>query len=92
MIKIDVEGYEFNVLKGLSSFFERSIDKPPIICEIHAAAYNNADISINELYEYMKGYGYQAYNIFNSRIKVEIRTLDLRNPWQYTDVIFKPVR
>lgn len=91
LIKIDVEGYEFNVLRGLSGFFERSKNKPSIICEIFAPAYSNTDITINELYEYMKGYGYQAYNIFNPRIKVDIRKLDLRNPWHYTDVIFKPV-
>jgi len=75
LVKIDVEGYEYYVLKGLSGFLKRTSSKPPIICEILASAYKNLDFCLEELYDYMKSYGYEAHNIFNPRIRVDIRTL-----------------
>lgn len=85
LMKIDVEGYEFYVLKGLADFFERATHKPPIICEIYTPAYKKkSDFSLQEFWYYMNDYGYQAYNIFNSRIKFDIRLLN-----EITDVIFR---
>lgn len=82
LIKIDVEGYEYNVFKGLSGFFEETMFKPPIICEIWLYGY-----SLVELHDYMSNYGYQAYNIFNSKKKVDVRLLS-----KMTDVVFLPIR
>jgi len=86
LIKIDVDGYELYVLKGLSGFFERTTHKPPIICEITSSAYSKTTISLTEFHDYMRDYGYQAYNIFNPRIKVDIRLLN-----GIIDVVFIPV-
>jgi FkbM family methyltransferase len=87
LIKIDVEGYEFFVLKGLSTFFEKMRNKPPIICEIDPYAYKEKDASLLELYNYMKNYGYQAFNIFNSNVATDIRKLG-----NITDVVFRIVK
>ena len=87
LIKIDVEGYEYFVLKGLRGFFQRTTHKPAIICEIFAPAYKKSDLSLGALRLYMRDYGYQAYNIFNPRKRVDIRFLR-----ETTDVIFMPVR
>ena len=86
LIKIDVEGYEYYVLKGLSDFLEKTLYKPFIICEIFLPAYKRGKFFLADLEDYMKTQGYQAYSIFNNRKKVDIRLLH-----ETTDVIFKPV-
>ena len=83
LIKIDVEGYEYFVLKGLSGFFERTVRKPPIICEIFTSVYKNNDFAIDDLINYMADYGYHAYNIYNHRKKVDLRLLQ-----ETSDVLF----
>ena len=87
LIKIDVEGYEYFILKGLSGFFEMAKQKPPIICEIYMPVYKKSDLSLSEFHAYMKNYGYQACNIFNPRKRVDIRLLN-----ETSDVIFMPVQ
>lgn len=85
LIKIDVEGYEYNVLKGLAGFFEKTKHKPPIICEIFASAYKGSSYLLAEFCDYMKSHGYKAYNIFNPRMRIDIRLLH-----ETTDVVFIP--
>lgn len=87
LIKIDVEGYEYFVLRGLSSFLKRATRKPPIICEVFSPAYEKSELSLDEFQVYMRDYGYQAYNIFNSRKRVDIRLLH-----KITDVVFIAIR
>ena len=87
LIKIDVEGYEYYVLKGLSGFFERTACKPPIICEIFTTVYKNNDFSIDDLFNYMVSYGYHAYSIINPRKMVDICKLH-----ETADVIFISAR
>jgi len=87
LIKVDVEGFEYHVLKGLSSFFEKVSNKPPIICEIFMPAYRQSRSILEKFEAYMANYGYQAYNIFNNRKKVEIQLLQ-----ETADVIFIHVK
>jgi FkbM family methyltransferase len=61
LFKIDVEGYEFPVLKGLSGYFEKS--RPPIICEIAPAAYGPLGYSLENLAHYMDTWGYHAVSL-----------------------------
>lgn len=75
LIKIDVEGYEYYVLKGLEDYFKKTTRKPPIICEIFIPAYKNTHFFLDDLANYMADYGYQAYSIFNPGKKVEMRLL-----------------
>lgn len=86
LIKIDVEGYEYYALKGLSSFFERATHRPPIICEIFMPAYKKSDLSLCEFHAYMRDFGYQAYNIFKPKKKADIRFLR-----KTTDVLFMQI-
>jgi FkbM family methyltransferase len=74
LIKIDTEGYESLVLKGLSSFFEQSNDKPILIVEIVPNAYPKLGTSLSELADYMDRHGYCSYNTETQR-KADIRTL-----------------
>lgn len=72
LIKIDVEGYEFPVLKGLQHYFEDTSYRPPIICEIVPSVYPLLSTTLNQLVSYMRLYGYEAYNIYNPAHKIDI--------------------
>ncbi len=85
LIKIDVEGFEFPVLRGLSSFFENKNNRPVIVCEIIPFAYHLLGYSLSQLSEYMEGYGYKAYDMGNTNNEIDI--LALRNN-NHTDVAF----
>ena len=57
LIKIDAEGYELPILKGLENYFKKSRCRPEVICEIAPRAYSLMGRSIAELAEYMADYG-----------------------------------
>lgn len=84
LIKIDVEGFEFPVLKGLKNYFETTPNRPVIICEITPSAYPALGESRLQLIEYMKNYGYRAYNIMNPKLKIDITKFK-----EGTNVVFK---
>lgn len=84
LIKIDVEGFEFPVLKGLSNYFENDVNRPIIICEIAPSAYPLLGYSLEELYIFMKRYSYHAFDFRNSN-----KELDLTKLRKTTDIIFK---
>lgn len=59
LIKIDVEGYEFRVLKGLKSVIEKH--RPVIMHEINTEYLADVGDSPVELCAYMKSLGYTGY-------------------------------
>lgn len=86
LIKIDVEGFESSVLKGLSNYFQNTNYRPVIICEIVKSAYPALKYTLTQLIEYMKKYNYSTYSIvnFNKKINIkELKDIDL--------VVFKPL-
>ena len=87
LIKIDVEGFEYLVLKGLEGYFQTNVNRPPIICEITPSACVHLDYSMNEFYNCMRDYGYQAYNIFNPKRKEDISLIR-----DQADVVFRALR
>jgi len=61
LIKIDVEGYEYFVLKGLKKYFTENKEKlPPIIVEIIPSMYPLSGIKLADLDNYMKLFSYQS--------------------------------
>lgn len=83
-IKIDVEGYEFPVLLGLSDYLG-SCNRPPLIlCEINPAAYALLGRTLLELDEYMGGFGFQARDI------VSLRPVELVRVRRLSNVLFSP--
>lgn len=86
LIKIDVEGYEFPVLRGLENYFQNSVHKPPIMCEITPTAYPRLGYAREQLRDYMKRYSYEAYNIMNPKKKIDITKFK-----EGTDVIWKAI-
>lgn len=76
LVKIDAEGYELPILKGLQGFFERSRHRPAIICEIAPRAYPLLGRSICELADYMSSYGYGTYDLIDGTTPINLSTIE----------------
>ncbi|MBA7622421.1 hypothetical protein ES703_29798 [subsurface metagenome] len=63
LIKIDTEGYEVPVIRGLSGYFENTSQRPPIICEVTPKAASAFDATPDEVRKYLTKYGYQMFDI-----------------------------
>lgn len=74
-IKIDVEGFEFPVLKGMQHFLKNTDNKPEIICEIAPAAYPLLSHSLLQLSDYMAGLSYEAFSLLKPNKVVDITEL-----------------
>ena len=84
LIKIDVEGYEFPVLKGAQQYFQKTKRLPILLVEVAPSAYPNLKLSLSELGELMASFGYTAYGI-DFKEKINIAALV-----DTTDVVFLP--
>ncbi|MBE9101678.1 FkbM family methyltransferase [Vacuolonema iberomarrocanum] len=82
LIKIDTEGYEFPVLKGLQTTLSSCDPLPALVVEIAPAAYPNLGMSLAELAIFMRNLGYQSWDMAIAH-PVEITELT-----QTTDVVF----
>ena len=86
LIKIDVEGFEFPVLKGMEGYFlecSKNGSCPAIICEIAPAVYETAGHGPKDIFNYMKNFSYYPFEIINQRKKI------IAGKKQLDDVIFK---
>lgn len=86
LIKIDTEGYELPILRGMEDYFLNNAARPAIICEIAPNAYPLLGVCLSDLSEYMNKYGYIA---LNERTKKQIDVAVLEKT---TNVIFVPRR
>lgn len=84
LIKIDVEGYELFVLKGLSGFFAGTEARPLILCEVSPSFFKRLGIPLSELRDTMRSYGYEAFSLLDFKTRVELTHLDIS-----TDVLFQ---
>lgn len=83
LIKIDTEGFELLVLRGVARYLEASGHRPPIICEIAPRAYPLLRTSLSELKDFMAGFGYTARDLIDGA-----RPVDLRKIEHVDDVLF----
>ena len=72
MIKIDAEGFEFPILKGMAGYFDSTSERPPIVCEIAPRAYELQGKRIEDLAEYMARYGYSARNLIDPDVRLNL--------------------
>ncbi len=74
LIKIDVEGFEIPVLKGMTKFFEENKDSlPPIILEVIPSTYSLLGNKLEDLENLLKKFSYIAYSIDEKKkIKIKI--------------------
>lgn len=75
LIKIDVEGYEYPVLKGLSTFLANTKYRPLIVCEIKPWELNSLGVSLSDFEQYMREFGYQAYLIPDDGSPIDMTSL-----------------
>lgn len=68
LLKIDVEGYEMNVLKGLSTMLKSKRVKH-IFLEIVEQHLQKAGNSSEELFNYLRKFNYHGYSIKSGRIQ-----------------------
>lgn len=69
MIKIDVEGFEFPVLKGVSDFLRNAHHRPAILCEIGTEVCKLLGYQLKDLFDYMKEFGYMSFDLNNKRLE-----------------------
>jgi FkbM family methyltransferase len=73
VIKIDVEGFEFSVLKGLEKFL--TVNKPLIVCEIKPWEVRNLGATLDDFDRYMRNLGYRACIIAGEEQPVNLAEL-----------------
>ena len=82
LIKIDTEGYEFPVIKGISEYLRNSKQFPIFIIEIAPTAYSLLNLSLKDFQELMRGLGYVGYTLDGKR-PIDVSRLRIT-----TDVLF----
>jgi FkbM family methyltransferase len=60
-VKIDVEGAELFVLRGMKAMLER--DKPELLIEINEETFNSAGYATDDVVQLLSGYGYVPYKL-----------------------------
>ncbi|MGH9684345.1 MAG: FkbM family methyltransferase [Candidatus Acidiferrales bacterium] len=83
LIKIDAEGFEFPVLKGLQGYFAATGQRPPIVCEIAPRAYPLMGEALSDLSGYMRAQGYAAFDLIDASTPVDITAIN-----RVDDVLF----
>lgn len=80
IIKIDVEGFEINVLRGAHQLLQQYL--PTLLIEILDTGSNR-----KEIIGLLKGYGYEAYYLFNKE-RGMLEKADFNNPKQNHNYLF----
>ncbi len=75
VIKIDVEGFEFPVLRGVERFLVETPCRPQIICEVKPWEVSNLGYTLVDFDDYMKKFGYRAYDLANETTPVALPEL-----------------
>lgn len=75
LIKIDVEGFEFFVLKGLQRFFAETDCRPLIVCELKPWELKKLGYTIADFDGYMKKFGYSSYDMVDQEKPLELAKL-----------------
>jgi FkbM family methyltransferase len=75
LIKIDTEGFELPVLKGLSRYLQNTAHRPAILCEIAPAAYQLMNSSLRDLEEYLRQWGYNSFTLVDTGRNVVLAQL-----------------
>lgn len=85
LMKIDVEGFEFRVLKGMADYFAATGDRPPIVCEVNADTAADVGHTLAEFADYMGGLGYAAHRLIGRQEPVDLTAIE-----SYVNVLFLP--
>lgn len=75
VIKLDVQGFEYLVLRGLENFFTTTTFRPVIACDMKPWEISNLGYTLDDFERYMKKFGYRAYDIVRENVPVDICSL-----------------
>jgi len=75
IIKIDVEGFEFAVLRGLNRFLAETRNRPLIVCEIKPWEVRNLGGTLSEFEAFMNKYDYRTYLITDEDNPIRLSAL-----------------
>lgn len=76
LIKIDVEGFEYQVLRGMADYFAGTDYRPPIVCEVNADAAAALGYTLGEMADHMASLGYSAYRLTDLSTPIDLTTID----------------
>ncbi len=83
LIKIDVEGFEYQVIRGMEDYFASTPYRPPIVCEVGADAAQALGYTLQDVADHMASLGYSAFRLTDTR-----RTVDLMEIEGYPNILF----
>jgi FkbM family methyltransferase len=75
VIKLDVQGFEYLVLRGLEKFFADTTLRPVIACDMKPWEISNIGFTLEDFERYMKKFGYRAFDIVRENVPVDICSL-----------------
>jgi FkbM family methyltransferase len=75
IIKLDVQGFEYLVLRGLERFFSGTTLRPIIACDMKPWEMRNIGYTLDDFDKYMKSFGYHAFDIVRENVPVDICSL-----------------
>lgn len=84
VVKIDVEGAELSVIKGMKGLLHQH--NPIIICEVLHSHLNPMQQRAEELSTYLKDSGYKIYNIEHSTISFRPVDKFTMKPWEANSI------
>lgn len=85
VIKLDVQGFEFLVLRGLEKFLAGTTLRPVIACDMKPWEMRNIGYTLDDFETYMKRFGYRAFDIVRENTPIELSSL---TDWRA--VVFRP--
>jgi FkbM family methyltransferase len=75
IIKLDVQGFEYLVLRGSERFFTGTTFRPIIACDMKPWEMRNIGYTLDEFDRYMKRFGYRAFDIVRENVPIDLCSL-----------------
>lgn len=75
VIKLDVQGFEYLVLRGLEKFFSGTTLRPVIACDMKPWEIRNIGHTLEDFDRYMTSFGYRAFDIVRENVPIDLRSL-----------------
>jgi FkbM family methyltransferase len=75
IIKLDVQGFEYLVLRGLEKFFAGTTLRPIIACDLKPWEMQNIGYTLDDFDRYMKKFGYRTFDIVRENVPIDLCSL-----------------
>jgi FkbM family methyltransferase len=75
LVKIDVEGYEFSVLKGMEGLLSQDNFRAAIVCEVNPWVATSLSYTLDDIQKYMANFGYRVKSLAAPESSSDLRKL-----------------